>query len=175
LRYSNFDDEIRLWINGSLVKFAKPATYGGDPNRNVAPIWSAEDPGDLQPIGIGATGVSVRAAHLKVWRDIYYIAGQSDYDEGVDNRVRRVFRSPETWSSERLFRARRQEEYPLDTDQFFPLGDNSPQSADGRLWFPKKYVDRDMLIGKATVVYWPHSWNRPIPFLPNIPKMRLIH
>lgn len=175
LRYSNFDDEIRLWINGSLVKFAKPATYGGDPNRNVTPIWSAEDPGDLQPIGMGATGVSVRVSHLKVWRDIYYIAGQSDYDEGVDNRVRRVFRSPETWSSERLFRARRQEEYPLDSNQFFPLGDNSPQSADGRLWFPKKYVDRDMLIGKATVVYWPHSWNRPIPFLPNIPKMRLIH
>ena len=35
-------------------------------------------------------------------------------------------------------------------DQFFPLGDNSPLSADGRYWH---FVDRRLLIGKALLVH----------------------
>ena len=62
----------------------------------------------------------------------------------------------------------------LEKDQFLPLGDNSPQSYDGRLWFPNyphHYVHRDLLIGKALLIYWPHTWNRPVPFTPNFSKM----
>ena len=38
------------------------------------------------------------------------------------------------------------------------LGDNSPQSKDSRLWATDKtgfYVERELLIGKALVIYWP--------------------
>ena len=51
-------------------------------------------------------------------------------------------------------------------DQFFALGDNSPQSKDSRLWATPNteyYVERDLLIGKALFIYWPlthMSWVR---------------
>jgi signal peptidase I len=35
-------------------------------------------------------------------------------------------------------------------------------------------VDRKLLTGKALLIYWPHAWNRPIPFLPNIQRMGFI-
>jgi signal peptidase I len=46
------------------------------------------------------------------------------------------------------------EQYPVPPDQFLPLGDNSPNSLDGRFWgsFP-----RTDLIGRALFVYWPFS------------------
>ena len=65
------------------------------------------------------------------------------------------------------------------------LGDNSPRSADSRLWHrpdgaPEHYVKRDLLVGKAVFVYWPHSWNRipgtniPFPFFPNFARMKFV-
>jgi len=41
-------------------------------------------------------------------------------------------------------------------------------------------VPRDLLIGKALFIYWPHSWNRipyvniPFPFFPNFGRMGLV-
>jgi signal peptidase I len=55
-------------------------------------------------------------------------------------------------------------------DQFFPMGDNSPYSSDGRYWNPEDYLTRDLLIGKALVIYWPHSWNRPM-YWPDFRRM----
>ena len=75
--------------------------------------------------------------------------------------------------SRTLFDTRRYIEFPLEQDQFFPMGDNSPQSKDGRLWGEPAYVERELLTGKAVLVYWPHSWNEP-PMLPNFKQMRLI-
>ena len=62
----------------------------------------------------------------------------------------------------------------LEDDQLFPLGDNSPQSSDARMW-QANFVQRDLLIGKALLIYWPHPWYRPIPYFPNFKRMRLIH
>ncbi|MCE9606996.1 MAG: signal peptidase I [Planctomycetia bacterium] len=81
--------------------------------------------------------------------------------------------------------------FQLQADQFFVLGDNSPKSLDGRLWNGQgyeSYVKRELLIGKALFVYWPHGFeNVPgtsiglpdLPFLgnqygPNFRAMRLI-
>ena len=176
VRYSNFDDEIRLWINQTLIEFSQPTTYGGSPDYSPLPAWSASDSGDWEPVGIGAHGLELRAEHLRVWRDIYYLAGSSEYRRPRSaKQIRTVFRNPESGPNNELFLDRNQQDYPLAADQFFPMGDNSPHSADARLWDYPKYVERELLIGKAAAVYWPHSWNRPIPFLPNVPKMRLIH
>ena len=38
-------------------------------------------------------------------------------------------------------------------------------------WDEHHYVERDLLIGKALVIYWPHTWNSPIPFLPKVRRM----
>ena len=57
-------------------------------------------------------------------------------------------------------------------DQFFVLGDNSAQSSDGRLWIGQYWVERELLIGKALFIYWPHGWKIPyvpLPINPSIP------
>jgi hypothetical protein len=59
----------------------------------------------------------------------------------------------ESWRSELL--AGRMRTFPLEEDQFFVLGDNSPQSADARDWYHAKVVERRLLLGRAVVRYWP--------------------
>jgi len=82
-----------------------------------------------------------------------------------------------------------------DLDEFFVLGDNSPQSRDGRSWtqaaptlrlrdddgralYKLGTVPRYNLIGKALWVYWPAGFGLPIledlPIIPNVGRMRLI-
>jgi signal peptidase I len=39
---------------------------------------------------------------------------------------------------------------------------------------PPPYVERDLLTGKALMIYWPHHWRRPIPLWPNFRRMGLI-
>ncbi len=113
-------------------------------------------------------------------------------------QIQQVFRSPDLWATTSLFDARYDDVHfklekgaTPELDQFLPMGDNSPASKDARLWglekseyFPKKgvmvnkYVERELLIGKAFMVYWPHGWpigNTPIyPILPNLDRMGLI-
>src|SRR5215469_4194507 len=78
--------------------------------------------------------------------------------------------------------------FPLAADQFLVLGDNSPRSQDSRLWRatdeegrPEHYVKRELLIGKAVYIYWPHPLAFPglpdtwwFPFLPNFGRMGFV-
>ena len=83
--------------------------------------------------------------------------------------VAQFLSDPDQWDA---FDKRRLVEFRLEADQFFVLGDNSPQSKDSRLW-DKHYVSRELLIGKALIIYWPHGWDipgvdLPIKVVPNI-------
>ncbi len=80
--------------------------------------------------------------------------------------------------------------FTLGEDEFFVLGDNSPNSEDGRWWsqpgkgnnglfYRQGIVPREYLIGKALFVYWPSGFK---PFaksrfavIPNIGQMRFIY
>jgi signal peptidase I len=80
-----------------------------------------------------------------------------------------------------VFDTREAEIFNLAPDQFFVLGDNSPASSDARLWPGQNYVDRELLVGKALFVYWPHPLRLFIPFtdaslsiVPNLPQMGFI-
>lgn len=198
---SNFDDELRLWVDGSLVKFDKTTEYDADKvfggRENIIPQTSDTDPGDLAPVGIGARGTKLAVTRLQVWRDIYYVADGSqrnamndvvtDFGHPLDPELMRLAIDPSLWPR---FRERNRVEFPLHEDQFFVMGDNSPESSDARLWLngdPRTggqpggaYLERDKLIGKALCVYWPHSWNRvpgtpiPFPLFPNFEDMRLV-
>lgn len=163
LMMTNVDDQITLWVNGRIARFEGKTTY---PRlSNTSPT---ED--DLAPVGIGARGAALVVDRIRVLRDVYYVAqhaksplrnyGMVDLPGGV------VFE--------------------MGDDQFFVLGDNSPQSKDSRLWtdprehhtttgreFPH-YVDRDLLIGKALFIYWPHARSDIFPFCPNIPRMGFV-
>jgi signal peptidase I len=60
---------------------------------------------------------------------------------------------------------------------FMPLGDNSPQSQDARMWGGLPYLERQLLIGEAILIYFPHAWRGPFfpLFWPNFQRMSLIH
>ena len=70
--FSNCDDELRLWVDGRVVSFDAPTTYPTI-SSNTQP-----DAADLAPVGMASTGAAVRISHLRVLRDIYYIADQLD-------------------------------------------------------------------------------------------------
>jgi signal peptidase I len=159
--FSNCDDELRLWVDGSVVQFEPSATY--DSLDNTLPEAS-----DLMPVGVASVGAKARLSHLAIFRDIYYIADDLSYSDGPrDGTVRN--------------RYERSADYPLKADQFFVLGDNSAWSKDGRLWGADNYwVPRELLIGKALFIYWPHSWNKipyvdiPFPMFPNFGRMEFV-
>jgi signal peptidase I len=194
LRLANCDDQLLLWVDDRLVEFDGPTTYEHD--GNVKPKWSPQDAGDLEPAGLGAEGVAVRVQNLQVLRDVYYVASSHDTEEdgripaeddyedllhsgSRANYIARVFADHQSWATTTLFDTRREVQFELGPDDFFPMGDNSPQSQDARVWkarFPQTdpLVTRDLLTGKALLIYWPHAWRRPIPFLPNFRRMGLI-
>jgi len=185
-RLANVDDQIGLWVDEKLV-LSLPYEPAGD----AQPAWNGDaDPLDLAPAGIGGRGLQCRVGRAVVLRDVYYVAtrnglGPDDYVSQISTghgteytdlgSLSEVFRSPDSWKKTSIFKARQKVDFRLGKDQFFPMGDNSPQSLDGRLWGEPAWVDRDLLTGKALMVYWPHYWNAPIPFLPNVGRMRLIH
>jgi signal peptidase I len=189
LRLANCDDQVTLWVNNRAIAFDGPTTYANRPD--CSPQWSSQDPGDLAPAGVGSLGAAFKVKDLRIFRDLYYIASEGssdDYKIGFDPAdLTEVFTNPATWPTTDVFRSRNEISFSLGADQFFPLGDNSPESQDARSWgnvnrsvdftepfYAPPYVERDLLIGKALLIYWPHAWNRPIPFTPNFKRMGVI-
>jgi signal peptidase I len=93
-------------------------------------------------------------AHVALFRDIYYTS------DGQGGRNARVIEG---------------RPFTLNQDEFFVLGDNSPNSEDGR-WWPEPtvasrgwdppragVVPRYYLVGKALFVYWPSGFEFPWP------------
>lgn len=127
---------------------------------------------DIEP-GVDIFGAGkMTLSHVAIFRDIHYleVMAVNGYKKG---------------------RATRDFPFVLQEDQFFVLGDNSPNSEDGRWWsadgvankglppYRMGVVPRDYLVGKAMFVYWPSGY-RPVqklPFgiIPNIGKMRFIY
>lgn len=214
VRMANCDDQIYVWIDDELVTFDSPTTYDGRSLQSDAghrPQFSKEDPLDAAPVGIGVQGGSSKVHRLAVYRDKYYIATKNgrfgaicDYDpdqfwdlggaNDILKGMQEILQMPELWADFGGWEARREVSFELDQDQFFPMGDNSPESLDARCWAgskerirmprsvnedawqwgDKSYVPRDLLVGRAVVVFWPHSWNSPVPFTPNVKRIKLI-
>lgn len=203
--FANFDDELRLWVDGKLVTFDGGTAYDVDQvfgsRAAIIPQTSETDPGDLAPVGIGARGTKLEISRLQVWRDIYYVADSwgrveqarmvrgdvvTDFPHPFDSRLLALPFDSALWDR---FQERTHVDFSLGEDQFFVMGDNSPASSDARLWLSGDqkggkpggaYLERQLLIGKALCVYWPHSWNRipgtpiPFPLFPNVGDMRLV-
>ncbi|MDG2382711.1 MAG: signal peptidase I [Pirellulaceae bacterium] len=186
IRFSNVDDELRLWVDDRLCEFDAATTFPVNPDDR--PVTSDEDPGDLAPVGFAVKDAEVKVNDFQILRDIYYIATRMSFGSTTDYQTDRhrdiieELKDPKEWlRSDNLFDRRNEVIFKMEADQFFPLGDNSPYSRDGRLWENKHYVDRDLLIGKAILIYWPHAWRVSLPFLetvpilPNFQRMGLIH
>ncbi len=197
LIFANCDRQLYLWVDGVAQRFDASTSY---PDlKNDRPTLD-----DLSPVGIGVKGASVAVRHIKVFRDIYYTAISARLMEeqrigatrqennphcdfmqmpaALKNgeRADEFFASPEQWGA---FDDKNMAtvSFPLGKNQFFAMGDNSPSSADSRLWSPDMWwVDRDLLIGKAFFVYWPHSKDRlpginvPFWFFPDFADMKFV-
>ncbi len=173
LRFANFDDELRLWVDGRRIQFSESTNYAfpsADPyQRNNRPTEA-----DLAPAGIHVTGAIATVEHLRINRDIYYIATRQstnnmleDYQENEvlvvspsEKTQRETMSVPSYWGQ---FDKLEQVDFTTGPDDFLPLGDNSPHSADGRLWGNEPFVPRRLLIGEAMFIYWPHTWFFPVP------------
>ena len=212
--FSNFDDQLLLWVDGDVIAFDGPTTFDARDFRTDQedhPYYFKGDPLDGAPVSISVRGGKATAHRLRIDRDKYYIAtknsmhGLFDYDMskvwqltggGVSLRdIQTMMTQPQKWCDDPTWDGRRSVEFELAEDQFFPMGDNSPESLDARCWagtrrdpfgLPDRfeddaytwadaaYVPRDLLVGKALIVFWPHYWNSPIPFWPNFKRIQLI-
>lgn len=195
LRYANCDDRIYLWVNDVPVPLPGDGCYVR--TGRLHPYYHPQDYGDARPLGLGFQGGEISVQRLQVFRDLFYLneadfrvdtrsslrtrsgvaigdrAGLFQFYETADRWMTPEFQSLFYWFGSDTPLAW-QQAFRLSDGQFFPMGDNSPQSEDARKWRAPKYVERRFLIGKALVVYWPHSWNEP-PFWPNFNRMRVIH
>ena len=189
LRFANVDNRLLLWINDKLVRFDSPTIYHR--SDSVEPRWSEREPGDAAPVAVGGEGLQMEFQQLRLFRDVYYVAQdqsffpstQHEYRfRGVDSpaldseQISLLLARPPEWSRTHLFRSRKEVVFQLAKDQFFPMGDNSPESLDGRLWEEcPKFVNRELLLGKALLIYWPHNWRTGFYLpVPNLRRMGLI-
>ncbi|MDR1962334.1 MAG: S26 family signal peptidase, partial [Planctomycetaceae bacterium] len=192
LMFCNCDEELRLTVNGKEIDFQGKGRYDSycQPNSLLARDRRPTQL-DLTPAGIGSQGAAVQMEHLKIQRDLYYIACNHLMDLQCDlqmppfreefllteNTINKIFSNPEYWYG---FGKTNTVSFKLGKDQFLMLGDNSSRSSDGRLWRENGlplFVDRNLLIGEAVFVYWPHGLRIPgtrIALIPNLQKMRFI-
>ena len=94
---------------------------------------------------------SLTLSHIAIYRDTHYTS-----------KSRVNYTTPQ--------RATEGNPFTLHEDEFFVLGDNSPNSQDGRWWYEPTIasrghelprdgtVPRDYLVGKAMCVYWPNGF-----------------
>lgn len=200
LRFSNVDQELRLWVDGDRVAFDAPAVFDPEtfaPDRSYRPYTNAEHPLDAAPAGIAVEG-GARLTRFRLLRDQYYIASDgsqpmADYANKFSvARIHTILRTPDQWAATDLWDQLDPLDFTLEANQYFPMGDNSPESKDARSWAEepppwnrapdldaykyanKSFVPRELLVGKALAVFWPHPWNSPIPYTPNFRRMKLI-
>jgi signal peptidase I len=140
LRFANMDDRLTLWVDSALP-FGPGVSY--PPPNQVGPT----EKNDLEPASIGVQGASLSVAALKLWRDTYYTANIDP--PGPDAGAQVDFSDPTTWGALRELPARSMYVQP---GHFLCMGDNSPESSDGRSW---GLVPRRLLLGRALMIYWP--------------------
>ena len=146
--FTNVDDELRLFVDNKLMPTSTPVVWSSgitkESTRN--PVLEVVEPGstvltDLAPVGITVKAeddpVAVAVSSIKILRDTFYI-GAVGFGRRGEIRDEPIL------------------EFPLESDQFFVLGDNSAASKDGRLWIDVHYVDRRLLLGRAISIVWPH-------------------
>lgn len=203
---ANVDEELRLAVDGEEIVFVRDGSASGGRydalcDRDSIPSLRRDRMPqllDLQPATFAATGLTATVSHIKIERDIYYIAaspsggdfermcdtirppfrrsilrtryGGRRSDESVEESLTAFFSRSDQWNELGKTHC---VEFVLGDDEFLMLGDNSARSKDSRLWtedgIPSP-VPRSLLIGEAMLVYWPHGLLIPWTPLALIPN-----
>jgi signal peptidase I len=138
LRFANVDRRLTVWVDHA-TPFSENVEYSP-----TAPVGPTEN--DLQPASIGVKGAGLTVHSLKLWRDTYYT---QDPRHGFEGGAVADWADPATWEPLRRL--------PVSTIYVQPghylcLGDNSPESSDGRAW---GLVPERLLLGRALAIYYP--------------------
>jgi len=210
---SHADFRVTLWLDGDALLQSSDEQYDASYRtlkQRVARAASAPIP--TPRVTISARSGRLELRHVKLMRDVYYtMQGLADISPGplgdyarrlkslnhLPPGRRQIRRFDPGWGvTDHKITLRRFEDDP-ELDEFFVLGDNSPQSLDGRGWTSaaptlRLYKDGDRneplyqlgtvprynMMGKALFVYWPAGFRIPglpgLSLLPNVGRMRLI-
>jgi signal peptidase I len=144
LRFADVDQRLTVWVDKDL-----PFGDGVDDENPYegGPVAA----NDLEPASIGVSNAAVTVRGLKLYRDTYYTT-QSASDSGVN--ITNWGRSGEGGRSgwgEGLKTMPIRFLY-VQPDHYLCMGDNSPNSSDGRTW---GLVPSRLLLGRALLVYYP--------------------
>ena len=161
VRFANVDHQLIFEYGGTKLMY----DLGRNP-QGAGPISRSFQPG-VEIFGTGRLTLS----HIAVFRDIQYTERQHG-NSGAPGRAT-------------------EEPFVLGEDEFFVLGDNSPNSEDCRWWhrrgkankglnpYRTGIVPRNYLVGKALFVYWPSGFKPfaqfPFGVIPNVGRMRFIY
>lgn len=162
IKFANVDHQLIFEFGGTK--------WTRDLGRNLEDAGPIKE--DVEPrVEIFGSG-KLTLSHIAIFRDIHYTEAKF-YSRGNGGR------------------ATKDNPFILEKDQFFVLGDNSPNSEDGRWWdrdgvankglpiYREGTVPRDYLVGKALFVYWPSGFKPfaefPFGIVPNIGQMRFIY
>jgi len=205
------DFRVALWLDGQEVLASTEQQYPADYNWLKARVATNRDGRIIRPIptpqvSFVAEGGPSELWHVRLFRDVFYTCPQLqpverdasplwDFARWMQRRGRLADRGSGWGTTGNPIKLAKFPGRP-ELDQFFVLGDNSPQSLDGRCWtkaaptlrltdqktgetlYQLGTVPRYGLIGKAFFVYWPAGFGVPklpgLPILPNVGKMRLI-
>jgi len=159
--YANLDHTLILNVGENQIQFI------GDDDPQT---WGYDPSNRLNipSAAIAGVGPGFSLEHITLERDVHYTnAANGEIGAGAEGNP-----------------------FTLGPDEFFVLGDNSPQSHDSRFWaapeplpndiqYRQHVVPRDYLIGRAFFVYWPAGFhlhpNVRFALIPNIGDMRFIH
>ncbi len=171
VEFSNVDYRVSLRVRDREV-----LTADYEPKRPLAEL-RREDAQIPSVIEVAAARMDLSLQHIVLERDVYYQTVQMHSGGGH-------------WGG-RLGWGVGGHPILLRPKEYFVCGDNSPQSADSRLWgeigphllrrgpdYQAGTVPEDQLIGRAFFVYWPSGLklfpSLPIRLVPNVGEMRWI-
>jgi signal peptidase I len=159
LRFANVDERLVVWVDEKLP-FGDDVIYDAPADR--LPTRA----NDLQPASIGIQGGGVRVQKLQLWRDTYYtvtvspssadapglheVLTSGGNEAAKEKKFHELLSTPDRWSE--AFRSMPSTTMYVQPNHYLCLGDNSPESSDGRSW---GLVPNRLLLGRALLVYWP--------------------
>jgi signal peptidase I len=178
--FANVDHQLQLRFDDAVVWQSGPNEFP------TTAAWAQAQGYESSPpaVRIGAEGVTASLRHVAVHRDVYYRDDEFIQTQTASGRVvHNEYSDRRAWGS-------RDNPILLRQNEYFVMGDNSPQSFDSRRWWQtgehlqdrrNRYrvgtVPADQMIGKAFFVYWPNGYRifrSGLPVVPNVGEMRWV-